>query len=292
MKISVIVPVYNSEKYIGKCIESVLNQTYTDWELILINDGSTDSSSKIIDTFKDSRIKNIFQNNSGPGIARNNGITCASGDFLVFLDSDDYIDKDYFQLLVPYAKENDIVFIDVLQVDENGKVLQEEKMSKYKNWNIDRIIRSQMTGKIPWGGVRKAVSKKFITENKIEYTANSVGEEALYSFRMLENAKKIDFLDKKPVYYYVNHPGSQSKLELEDPWGEAVNLLEYYLKKNNKYIIYADTLNSFNITATIISIDRIVRQSKKDDRKIKLEERIKKFKKKFVIENGVSMCSK
>ena len=215
MKISVIVPVYNAEIYLEKCIASVVQQTYSDWELILIDDGSQDNSGKIIDDAanKDERIIAIHQKNAGPGIARNHGIEEATGDYVVFLDSDDYIDKDYFELLAPRAEKSDLVFVDVLQVTSDNKLLKDEKMSKYKVWNKDRIIRSQMTGKIPWGGVRKAVRLKLLKENNISFTSHDIGEEALYSFQALHAAENVSFLDEKPVYFYVNHDNSQSKLE-------------------------------------------------------------------------------
>ena len=95
MKISVIVPVYNAEKYLKKCLLSVINQTYKDWELILVDDGSTDKSPQIIDNIgkRDARIKVIHQKNAGPGVARNHGLEIAMGDYIVFLDSDDFIEK-------------------------------------------------------------------------------------------------------------------------------------------------------------------------------------------------------
>ncbi len=106
MKISVIVPVYNAEEYLKNCIMSVVRQTYDNWELILVDDGSSDGSLSIADLAaeKDERIRVIHQKNAGPGAARNRGIKEALGDYVVFLDSDDYIDKNYFQLLVPKAR--------------------------------------------------------------------------------------------------------------------------------------------------------------------------------------------
>ena len=87
--ISIILPVFNGEKFIGKAIESVLNQSLNDFELIIVNDGSTDSTLDIITSFDDERIKVIDQNNKGPGQARNNGLEIASGEYVMFLDADD-----------------------------------------------------------------------------------------------------------------------------------------------------------------------------------------------------------
>ncbi len=106
-KVSVIVPVYNVEKYLEECIESLINQTLTDIEIICINDGSTDNSLKILEELqkKDNRIKIINQKNSGVSSARNNGIENATGEYIGFVDSDDWIDSDYYEKLYNTAKK-------------------------------------------------------------------------------------------------------------------------------------------------------------------------------------------
>ena len=99
--ISVIIPVYNAEKYVSRCIASVQAQTYSHWQMILVDDGSKDKSLEICQKYAgaDNRIHVIHQENAGPGIARNVGLEYAKGKYVVFIDSDDYIEKDYFQLL-------------------------------------------------------------------------------------------------------------------------------------------------------------------------------------------------
>ena len=258
-KISVVVPVYNAEKYIERCIQSIVEQTYENWELVLVNDGSKDKSSYIISKWckRDSRIKVLNQENSGPGIARNNGVKKAVGEYIVFVDADDYLDSTYFALLRERMNDSDVVFIDVLQVDSEGNILRKELMSSYKKWNIERVLRAQMTGKIPWGGVRKAVRRQLLIENNIYYTNHKIGEEALYSMKILLSANKISFLDERPVYYYVNHEGSQSKIKMDDPWGGIVDVIREYLTSQSLIEKYGNTLNAFSATATIISLDRI-----------------------------------
>lgn len=152
IRISVIVPVYNAENYLNRCIESVLTQTYTDWQMVLVDDGSKDESLKVCQKYADldSRISVIHQENAGPGIARNTGIAAANGDYIVFIDSDDYIEKEYFQLLSGH--DEDVVFINVRDVDEEGRVLRKGYISKNKRLPKDTILRRQMTGRIDWGG--------------------------------------------------------------------------------------------------------------------------------------------
>ena len=120
-----------------------------------MDDGSKDESGQICDGFarRDSRVRVIHQENAGAGAARNNGIAKATGDYVVFVDADDFVEPDYFEELSKHTE--DVVFIDVQHVDEGGRVLKYEKMSSYKGCSMDELIRSQMTGKLPWGGYIK-----------------------------------------------------------------------------------------------------------------------------------------
>ena len=94
-KITIIIPIYNCEKTISRCIDSILRQTYKNFELILVNDGSTDGTSRILCSYKDNRIKLINQENKGTGSARNTGIKYATGDFICFVDGDDYVEPNF-----------------------------------------------------------------------------------------------------------------------------------------------------------------------------------------------------
>lgn len=123
--ISVIIPVYNAEKYVSRCIESVQAQAYSHWQMILVDEGSKDKSLEICQKYAgaDNRIHVVHQENAGPGIARNVGLECAKGKYVVFIDSDYYIEKDYYKLLSQH--DEDVVYIDVRNVEEDGRVLKE-----------------------------------------------------------------------------------------------------------------------------------------------------------------------
>ena len=194
MTISAIIPVYNTEMLVGRCIDSVLAQTFPDWELILVDDGSKDGSLNVLKEYekKDSRLKVFHQENAGPGLARNTGIKKAKGDYIVFFDSDDVIKQDYFEKLSKETAE--VVFIDINQVDEHFNILHEEHMSDYRSLSKDDLIRGQMTGKILWGGVRKAVKRELLQKNRIEFTEHKIGEEAIYSFLLLHHASSFSFI--------------------------------------------------------------------------------------------------
>ena len=150
--VSVIIPVYNVEKYLRLCVDSVLAQTYENLDIILVDDGSKDGSGEICDGFaqRDSRIRVIHQKNAGAGAARNAGIAQAKGDYVVYVDADDTIERNYLELLSQH--DEDLVFIDVDRVDGKGNVKGIEYMSTYKHLSKDELLRSQMTGRLPWGG--------------------------------------------------------------------------------------------------------------------------------------------
>lgn len=107
-KISVIVPIYNADKYLARCIESIVNQTYHNLEIILVDDGSVDQSLKICEQYakNDTRIKIIYQHNQGVSVARNNGISHANGEYVCFVDADDFVSEDYCQNLVELIKRD------------------------------------------------------------------------------------------------------------------------------------------------------------------------------------------
>lgn len=132
--VSVIVPVYNAEHFIEKCIHSILNQSYKNIELILVNDGSTDNSVKICDSFAkiDNRIKLIHQANSGPSVARNNGIYNAKGKYIQFIDADDYIEENMIETLVNEMEKG----LDIVICGYKRIFKEENKITSTKNISV------------------------------------------------------------------------------------------------------------------------------------------------------------
>lgn len=276
-KISAIVPVYNTEKYVGGCIDSIISQTYPDWELILVDDGSTDGSLDVLKKYEklDTRIKVIHQKNSGAGMARNKGISQVIGEYIVFVDSDDVIKSDYFEKL---SRETaDVVFIDINQVDEDFNILHKENMSDYQSLSKDEFLRSQMTGKILWGGVRKAVKSELLLKNKIGFTEHNVGEEAIYSFLLMYYAESFSFI-KGSVYEYVNRDGSLSHTKDDDPLSSVANTLKEKILQMGLYDQYANTINAFIASSAIISLDRMAGMYKWSEYKAKAKARVSRYK--------------
>lgn len=134
LKFTIIVPVYNVEKYIDKCIQSILNQTYKNYEIIIINDGSTDNSLKKINTYKNNKkIKIITQQNKGLSAARNTGIKHSNGDYLLFVDSDDYIDNKLLETLNKTITNEDLIRFQARTVDELGNTIKEYNEQEFKD---------------------------------------------------------------------------------------------------------------------------------------------------------------
>ena len=204
--ISIIVPIYNAEKSIKKCLESILNQTKKELEIILINDGSTDNTEEVIKSFKDKRIKYFKNKNQGIGKTRNFGIEKATGDYIMFLDSDDYMSIEECELLYKKCKEEnlDICICDFYRVfdDKNEEVkLPDFKSSSLKE-NPD-IITENLN---PWG---KIYNRKIIVDNKIKFVEDLKYEDAPFVIESLCSAKKIGKVNK-PLHYYVIHNNSET----------------------------------------------------------------------------------
>lgn len=282
MKISVIIPVYNAEKYLKKCIESVINQTYKNWEIIAIDDESKDESYKILQEYakKDARIIVETKANEGPGLTRNKALDKATGDYIVFLDSDDYIEKNYFQSLAREAENgSDVVFIDVVQRKPNGDVIKYEKMSAFESNNRKDIIGCQMSGYMPWGGVRKAAKRLLIEKHHLRYTADTVGEEAIFSFELLRNAEKVSFI-KENLYNYINHPGSQSKAP-NSTWEITLKKMAQHLESKKIKEEYKVSLNGFAFTVLISWLLRFAKRNKLKAVKKEFVKKIEEFEKDY-----------
>lgn len=142
--ISIVVPIYNVEKYLPKCIDSLISQTYTNIEIILVDDGSPDHSGQIADEYsrKDSRITVIHQKNKWLGGARNSGIKQAQGKYILFLDSDDYISQDSCEKLLEVAKNNnpEVILFDHFNVDRTGNVISTNSHDLKQNMVYDKTL--------------------------------------------------------------------------------------------------------------------------------------------------------
>lgn len=207
MKFSVIVPVYNVEKFLAKCLDSVLNQDFDDYEIIAVNDGSTDSSPEILDEYskKSYKVKVINQTNKGLGGARNTAIENASGDILVFVDSDDFIPVDMLSTLSVYFDkyELDILSFDLTAVYSMDFPIKESTDSAEEFIILEKkyFFISEPTA------CAKAYRRNLYIDNNIRFPERLWYEDLATVYRLIPFADKIGYL-KKPLYYYVQQPGS------------------------------------------------------------------------------------
>lgn len=203
-KISVIIPIYNAEKYIKDCLESVINQTYKNLEIILIDDGSKDNSKIICEKYalKDKRIKFISNSNHGVSYSRNYGIKLSSGDGIIFIDSDDYVKLNYIEKLVSFFDNNDLIICNVYDFYEKYNKCISRKID-FKNltglWKKDIYI----LGSIIFYPHLKLYKTNIIKENNIFFPDDMVtAEDQIFNYQYLKYVKKYKYIDE-PLYIYM-----------------------------------------------------------------------------------------
>ena len=212
MKYSIIIPVYNVEKYIKKCLESILNQSYNKYEVIIVNDGSPDNSVEIINKYvkKDERFHLFNKENGGLSDARNYGVKQATGDIIVFIDGDDYIDKDLLLNInneMELSRDIDVVRFQLRLVNDDGKVLEQpgyKVFSGLSSLDAYQIMLENSYIDVAWG---YAYRKDFFTKNKFEYAKGKIHEDFGLTHLILVKAKKISSIDYIG-YNYVQRDGS------------------------------------------------------------------------------------
>ena len=205
--ISIIVPIYNASKYLKKCLDSLVNQTKKELEFVLINDGSTDDSESIIKSYKDSRIKYFKRSNHGIGKTRNFGINKSTGKYIMFLDSDDYLEEDACELLYKkIEKDNlDLVVCDFYKVINNSNNL--EKITNFKNTSLkDNPNLLLDINLAPWNKIYRS---DLIKNNNIKFIEDLKYEDAPFVALALLKSKKIGKVDK-PLINYTIHDSSET----------------------------------------------------------------------------------
>ena len=211
-KISVIVPVYNVEAYLERCVESILQQTYTHFELILINDGSSDSSGQICDYLADQyeNIKVYHIENAGVSNARNIGIQLATGVWITFVDSDDFVTKDYLATLASAVEGGNVGFVIApLHHIKNGIVTDLPPYSGRKElWSTEETMKELlMTTKTSFFPVAKLFKRDLLVDEKFN-TDYHLAEDALFLTELLLKTRCSSVFIDKPIYYYDHREGS------------------------------------------------------------------------------------
>lgn len=257
INISVIIPVYNVEKYLSKCLDSIINQTYSNFEVILIDDGSTDNSSNICDKYskKDKRIKAIHNKNKGVSFSRNCGLDIASGKYILFIDSDDTIDEDYLEKLINNSKKEELICSNcIVETLVNNKKIDNSGRTYSVSEYIDLIINSKLMGTC-WGKLfKKSELKNLKFDNNTYYMEDTL---FLLQYLMNSSIKNVRFCDTNYHYNCLND-SSLTKNKKIDVLNRLKNIFYSYDKLDeltDKY--YTNIINRKKIKVVKKNMENI-----------------------------------
>lgn len=241
-KVSIIIPVYNTEKYIERCISSLVNQTLKDIEIICVNDGSTDSSGVILQELaqKDKRIKIIDQQNLKQGVARNNGTKIATGEYIGYVDSDDWVDLEFYEKLYNSAKKYDAEIALGTNVrigkGKTKKRLNLEKEEVFVSIQEKFDVCNQYKNPCPTNKIYKA---NMLTKYDIVWPEGVYCEDKLFTIKAVYYANKIVTVPEVNYYYYrnptstVNSKNKKHLKKINEDKNTAKRAVIKFLKDNN-----------------------------------------------------------
>lgn len=230
-KISVIVPVYNTEQYLEKCLESLINQTLSDIEIIVVNDGSPDNSQEIIDKYKEKfpeKIKAVIQSNGGQSSARNNAMQYVTGEYIAFVDSDDFVELDAYEKTYNYAKDKelDVVCFGMNCIYDDGKITHSEQITKADE--IDRVFMLNEAG--PCNKIYKFSIWK---NNNLKFREGIIYEDLELIPQIVLYTDKIGYMDEC-FYNYIIHSNSTMNQTKYNPKLQSIFLVMETLKERFK----------------------------------------------------------
>lgn len=225
-KVSIIIPVYNGEQYIEACLHSILEQTYSNIEIICINDGSTDTSRQILDDYHKKYPRQVFvyhQENQGIGNTRNRGIKEATGKYLMFADNDDTLQSDYVERMVTEIdrEQADMAIAGYRKIREDGSVLEEERMEVSYPWNKFRMMA-------PW---TKIIRKDVVVKYGIAFGEIPLGEDSVFSMAAINCCEKIIYVDCAG-YNWIEHKTSVSNTVQKSDAINATIVMERIIAQN------------------------------------------------------------
>lgn len=262
--VSIIIPIFNTEEYLEQCIESVLEQPFNDWELILVDDGSTDSSPRIIEKFVslDYRIKSIKSNSGCVSIARNKGINNSSGKYVFFIDSDDYLSATGLTAMSNCVIENpDLQFVQgsfsvnnmyTSKIVKSGRFTNLKKYDKITLTGEDYLISLGTNVLYPFNSL---ISNEFIKENKILFQADlTFQEDTIFILSVLTKSSKCMYMDTDGYVYRWGRPGS---LTTSIPQDETADLIK---RKKRLSSIINSTVHLQNFKSSNKEVNKIIRK--------------------------------
>lgn len=283
--ISIIVPIYNVGKYLPKCIESILNQTFKNFELILVNDGSTDNSGVVCDDYekKDTRIKIIHKSNGGVSSARNAGLYVAKGEYIGFVDPDDYIDKNMYEKLYRLCIDNNSdIAICRFNREINGKIQNKESTEEIIELNNMEAMNELFKGNLyRFSLCNKLFSKKCF--NDVLFPEERIHEDLSTTYKLFANSKKAVYINYCG-YIYVRRENSiltstynEKRLQAFIAWDEIIEFID-----KNYYEIIEQVIATFTYWCVdnILYILNQVNNSKKKNNYLNI---IQKYTTKYYI---------
>ena len=234
MLFSIIIPMYNAENFIERCLRSIQAQTYTDFEVLIVDDGSSDSNLKKACRIaeKDSRMKNFQIPHSGPGAARNKGISEAKGEYLLFLDADDYwLDKDFLKKLSDMIQHQhtEVFMYQMMKVTEDGTVLSRYKKPPFYHENVVLKLKDVYADLVQDGqalasACNKCVNKKLVDKHSIYFLEDTNGEDIDWVLQLFSYVRTICLLNWE-VYAYTQHK-TESRSTSKDAPNDLVRIIE------------------------------------------------------------------
>lgn len=238
MTFSIIIPFYNSQTTLGRCLDSISQQSYRSFEVLMIDDGSSDNSAEIAEAFakKDYRFVLIQQSNGGPSSARNCGLDLARGEIIAFVDSDDYVVSDYLQqLYVAFCADNaQVVFFGVNQIDPITNKVFTRNISKLPSNAVEQIITLTKADLFGYTWI-KAISRELIGSCRFDEALN-LFEDEVFTCQIMQKQPVISLIEK-PLYNQIVQTGSLSRRTHVD----------YYIKCESAYLAWKNLLNSMQV---------------------------------------------
>lgn len=254
-KVSFIVTAYNLEQYIERCINSLINQTMQDIEIIVVNDGSTDSTTKIMDKLakEDSRIKNIYQENSGVSEARLRGVHESTGEYIIFIDGDDWVSNELAQNTYFIASNNnyDIICFDYYNAYDNNVIKEKHNNINKEVFEFEylELILEQKINHELWN---KLIKKEFIEKTNYNNISNiGMGEDLAINVEFGVNRPKVRFIEGMYYYYYQRQGSAMHRFDKNSlDIVKSLNYIELTLKEHNildKYEKYVEFLEFIHL---------------------------------------------
>lgn len=249
--ISIIIPVYNSDKYLNECLSSVKNQTYKNFEVLCIDDGSTDNSKRIIQSYceLDCRFKYFYKEHSNAGEARNVGIEYSLGEYLLFIDSDDFLNKSILEELnkVILSKNSDIIIFQYKLYNDINKRFSKYSYGIHCNRKYDFCLADMRSERFSFTNIsvwNKLYRAKFIQHNNLKFKSRKVINDLFFSWSSLICAKQITLCKTVGIYYRVNTGRSISDnlLYTKDNFIDAFDEFNQYVQSNKLWDIYKKDL--------------------------------------------------